>query len=136
MKGNIGITISRIHSSHVEDDFISIEMEDKISHVRFLKLKMALADFSKAITGLSSQEATAEFSHLEHIGKQKIREERETLCPIVSHDKIYLEKWLEKNRQEEGWILNPYLGLRGAIAYPLRKEGTILRYSVYKYIDV
>jgi len=62
-----------------------------------------------------------------------VEESRKVLCPLKTYRKTDLEEWLSKNAQEEGWILNNYLRSQSSVTHT--EEGTILRYSVTKYVN-
>ena len=71
---------------------------------------------------------------LEHVGKKKVTEPRTAIAPksIPSHSRDELRAWLQENRQEDGWIIDSYLGSQNSVT---RDQGeTVLRYSVFKYV--
>jgi hypothetical protein len=45
-----------------------------------------------------------------------------------------LEQWLQDNAQEEGWIIDHYLGSQSSIDHMDGK--TFLNYSVHKYVEL
>ena len=63
----MSLGISRV-SSNMEDDFISIIVEDDLSGARFLELKLGMADFARAISGLHGVGATGTVRGLDVIG--------------------------------------------------------------------
>ena len=135
-RGSVSFTITR-PQSNIEGDYISLAIEDDVSWIRFVKLKISLENFTRALTGLAAQQAEAEFFGLEYVGKKQIQENRTILCPLATHKKREeMEKWLEENAQEEGWFLRSYLGSQNSTYSDPKGEGTFLRYSVYKYVDV
>jgi len=125
------VTISR-STSNFADDVINLRISDEKSSIEFVDLKISLSDFALAITGLSSISAQGEVRGLERIGKERVYESRSINCPIKSYNKEILREWLEKNAQEDGWILNSYLGSQNSVAH--KDDCTILNYSVTKYI--
>src|SRR5258707_234686 len=97
-----------------------------------------LEDFARLVTGLSGMKAKAIFYGLEHVGKTKITEKRKVFCPLASYKKREeMEDWLMTYCQEEGWILNSYLGSRDSTSPAATSEGDgiYLHYSVVKYVD-
>ncbi|WP_272677553.1 hypothetical protein, partial [Providencia sp. PROV076] len=73
-------------------------------------------------------------NELENVGKKKITENRSVICPIRSYEKGILRDWLINNKQEDGYILDPYLGSQSSIQ--MCDEGTVLNYRVIKYVEV
>jgi hypothetical protein len=124
----VNVTITR-----TSRDLISIRLRDSASRIEFVDVTMSLDDFARAVTGLSEISAKAELRGLEHVGKTKQIEQRRVECPIKSYSRDVLQNWLEENCQEEGWIINSYLGSQNSISY--KDDKTIINYSVYRYID-
>jgi hypothetical protein len=124
----VNVTITR-----TSRDLISIRLRDSASRIEFVEVTMSLDDFARAVTGLSEISAKAELRGLEHVGKTKQIEQRRVECPIKSYSRDVLQNWLEENCQEEGWIINSYLGSQNSISY--KDDKTIINYSVYRYID-
>lgn len=115
----------------------NIEVKDEASGNRFLRISMSAEQFAMAITGLYSSGITAEISGLENVGKVRVRERRSvefTGDRKVAYARDGLENWLEENCQEEGWILDTYLGSQKSRQTVADK--TFLNYAVYKYVDV
>ena len=121
------LTISR--DSHNE---INVTITDRASGIRFVELKMTPADFAIALTGQAYIDGEMRFRGLENVGKELVIEKREITAPLSTYDKEELRAWLVENAQEEGWILDSYLGSHGSVHRS--GEATILRYSVRKYI--
>ncbi|MBQ0339640.1 hypothetical protein J9236_00095 [Providencia rettgeri] len=131
MKGKL--TISR--PSYGDDrEKINIVVKCDVSKLRFLSLEIDYADFAKCITGLSEVDCELEVSGLENVGKKRITEQRSVICPIKSYEKRVLRDWLINNKQEDGYILDPYLGSQSSIK--MCDEGTVLNYRVIKYVEV
>jgi len=74
MKGRI--SISKVHVSGEdivipgEKDYISIEIEDELSSIRFLSLKMSLLNFANAITGQGYLPVDFKLGGLKNVGKK------------------------------------------------------------------
>lgn len=69
-EGNI--TITRPSGGDATDNpYISIEVQDNRSRVRFLSLKVNMADFAKAITGFGHTPCRIEVSDLERVAMFK-----------------------------------------------------------------
>jgi hypothetical protein len=128
MKINTKITISKN-----SNDEIHIRIKDSVSNVEFVDVEMSLADFAAAITGLAMVNAVADVRGLEYVGKQKVIEKRTAIAPRMGYDRNDMKRWLNKNCQEDGWIIDDYLGPQGSITSV--DEGTLLRYWVYKYVE-
>lgn len=125
------VTISRITYSDYEA--VNISIEDVSSGIQFAELELSAEAFGLAITGLSYREADLTVRGLQYIGKRRVTEKRTIECPLATYDRTKLESWLRENAQEEGWIVNTYLGSQPSVSY---KEGkTFLNYSVTKYVD-
>lgn len=127
MKVALKLSISRASSGE-----INIGIEDALSSIEFIDAKISCEEFAKAITGLSSRPMEAEIIGFEYVGKLKIREERKIECDLKSYNRNELEVWLKNNAQENGWILDSYLGSQSSISYFGDKK--ILNYAVYKYV--
>jgi hypothetical protein len=122
------VTISR--NSH---DMVRISFRDVASGIEFAEASMTVEAYGYAITGLSEQEADLEVRGLEYVGKQRVTESREIVCPLKTYDRKELSAWLSDHAQEEGWLVSTYLGSQSSVKY--KDEGSILRYSVTKYVD-
>jgi len=94
---------------------------------------MDYAQFALAITGLSHADMTFKTRGLEKVGKKRILEKRSIVCPLKTYDRDDLRSWLEENGKEEGWTVLSYLGSQTSIKRT--EEGTVLNYSVEKYIS-
>lgn len=131
MKGKL--TISR-PSYGDNREKINIVVMDQASRLKFLSIEIDYADFTKCITGLSEVSCDLTVNELENVGKKKITENRSVICPIRSYEKGILRDWLINNKQEDGYILDPYLGSQSSIQ--MCNEGTVLNYRVIKYVEV
>jgi len=129
MKLNLKLSISR-----PSDGGISIRIEDELSRIEFIDASISLEEFAEAITGLSSRPMTAEVRGLEFVGRKRATEARSIVCPLDTYDKKVLEQWLKDSAQEEGWMVNTYLGSQSSVRR--WQDGQIvLNYSVTKYVD-
>lgn len=77
------ISIMRVQSSR-DDDYISIEVEDDSSGVRFLEIKLSMHGFAKIITGLSSQNCEITTMRLNLLGS--IAENKTEIIPRLKGD--------------------------------------------------
>lgn len=133
-KLNCEITISRPTTNFRENNFLRIEIRETISGLRFLEAEATLEDFMSALTGHCSQPLKVELRDTEPLGKRRISEPRKKVCPMKGHrDPAVFSDWLRDHAQEDGWELDTYLGRKGAVE--TTNEGTVLRYSVHKYVD-
>lgn len=93
---------------------------------------MSLHEYAECITGLGHVPLAAEVRGLEYIGMKRVSERRSIECPLTCHNRKELEIWLEQNAQEEGWLLNTYLGAQDSVGH--RNGKTVLNYTVTKYV--
>lgn len=124
-KGNM--TISRDSG-----DNINISFRDDASLIEFLDVRMSLEDYALMITGVARVGVEGEVRGLQNVCKTKVTAHRRVECPGGLTRDQYKE-WLIENCQEEGWILNTYLGSQGSVSYGSGK--TFLNYSVYKFVE-
>jgi hypothetical protein len=111
---------------------INLTIQDDASRVQFVDLEINLEHMMEALTGLSHCPCEVEVRGLAYVGKTKVTERREIVCPLKSCKTEDLRRWLVENAQEDGWILDSYLGSQGSTAS--HSEGTLLRYNVYKFV--
>lgn len=114
-------------------EVMTIEVTDKSSNIRFLNLEVPLADFMKALTGQFISEVVGEVIGLSEVGKTRVTEPRQIVCPLKTYKRNELEKWLEENAQEEGWIIDTYLGSQNSTSS--HQDGTLLHYRVRKFVE-
>ena len=126
IEGSLGI-------SRRSDDKICIEIADEASGITFVVAEIDPYDFAQIITGLHGVKAPCRVRGLDVVGKKKIRESRSIVCSVKSYDRKFLEQWLIDNCQEDGWIVDKYLGSQNS-TFPA-DEGTGLNYAVYRYED-
>ena len=132
MKGKV--TITRTWSSH-SDDVITIRIQDELSNIEFVEAGMSLANFASAVTGLAMCKCEFDVRGLNYLGKKKVREARSIECPLpFTTRREELSKWLEENAQEEGWLLDTYLGSQGSVRFKNASGPVTLHYSVVKYV--
>jgi len=122
------LTISRN-----SNDVINITIVDDLSGIQFVDVALDLASFAQAITGCARIHGDMKVRELDHVGLQKITEPRSIVCPLGICDRKILSKWLSDNAQENGWILDAYLGSQHSIGSSAG-NGVILNYKVIKYI--
>lgn len=122
------ITISRC-----SDDSVRVGITDDASGIDFVEATMTKEAFASALFGLGYVPVKIDVIGLEHVGKKRVYEKRTVVCPLEEwSDRDTLSKWLEDNCEEEGWILDTYLGSRGSVT---RENGkTVLHYGVTKYV--
>ena len=124
---------AKVTISRASDDIVRITVKDSASSIAFVVASMTAEAYGFAITGLAEQDASIEVNGLGYVGKQRITERREVVCPLTTYDRYALQEWLRANAQEEGWLLNSYLGSQSSVSH--RDGKTLLRYSVTKYVD-
>lgn len=124
------VTISRPQG--FSEDQIHIQIVDRASRLTIATVKIDPADLTLALTGLSERPATAVVNTSGMIGKKKIVEDRVVKLPDeIGYNRREAEKYIEENYQEEGYILDSYLGSQSSLA---AKNGVYYaRYSVVRY---
>ena len=128
---NIKVSMGIARSSQ---DTYSFDIKDEASGQLIVKVEMTGEEFAQAITGWYQGGYDAKVGDLSVVGKLKVRESRSIYCPLITYTKEELTDWLKINCQEEGWILDPYLGSQQSVKYK-NGEGCILNYSVFKYVN-
>lgn len=121
------LTISRR-----SDDRIFIQIRDEASRNKFVEVEVTPELFGMAVTGLGEVDCSFEVSGLGVVGMQKQTESRRAVCPLKSYDRDQLRAWLRENCAEDGWHIDAYLGSQGSVVST--DEGSILKYSVYRYV--
>lgn len=110
--------------------YLTIECEK--SHAKFAEIVFTPNQFANVITNLHTSDIDVKVNHLDRVGKTRILEPRQVRSPIQSYSREKNEQWLREHCQEEGWLLNSYLGSQKSIQ--MVDGVTLLNYSVYKYI--
>lgn len=124
---------AKVTISRGSDGKVRISFEDTVSHIEFATVALSVEAFGHAVTGLSMQEGELEVHGLEFVGKRRVTEQRQIVCPLKTYNTSELQAWLTDNAQEEGWLLSTYLGSQSSMSSV--DGGTLLRYSVTKYIN-
>jgi len=131
------VTISRVCSSK-DEDVIRISFRDEISRTVFAEATLSPSDFAKAITGLSEVESNISVYQLETVGKKKVVEQREVVCPFYSNNNDKYKEWLIDNAQEEGYTLDTNLRSKDSVTLLYNKvedkHQALLHYRVIKYV--
>ena len=125
--------IGNISICRASDNRVYIKIEDKNSHIQFVDASMSLEDFASAIIGMGMQKLDMEVRGLKNVGKVRVTEKRSIQCPLNTYDKNELKEWLVDNAQEQGWIINTYLGSQNSISRV--NNITVLKYSVNKFVE-
>ncbi len=127
IKANISI-------SRWSNDRIGITIQDEASNIQFVDVSMNFSDFAEAITGHSNMPCEGEVRGLQYVGMERVCENRTVEYPLGGYNKADMRAWLETNCQEDGWLVNGYLGSQSSV---IHKDGkTFLNYSVTKYVPV
>jgi len=128
------ITISR-PSYHDGRKAIRITINDQASRIEFLDAEISMEDFAECLTGHGHQPIEIELRGMDVVGKTRVRETRTIeYTGSNSWEREVLEQWLQDNAQEEGWIIDHYLGSQSSIDHMDGK--TFLNYSVHKYVEL
>ncbi len=125
------ITISKT-SGGSDGPTVAVTLTDDLSGISFFRGEMSLHNYAECITGLGNVEIDAEVRGLEYVGMKRVTESREIECPLLDYKRDVLSRWLSDNAQEEGWLVNSYLGGQGQVIR--ERDKTILRYHATKYI--
>lgn len=125
IKGEVSICRS-------SNGLIYLRAQCQDSRQEFLEIAFTPEQFANAVTNLHMSDIDMKVSNLERVGKKRVTEPREVLSPLTDYSRDVQQKWLEENRQEEGWTLNAYLGSQNSMKHV--DNGTLLRYSVYKFV--
>lgn len=134
-KLNCELSISRPTTNYRDDNFLRISFRDTTSRLQFFEAEVSLGDFMLALTGQIGRPAIVELRGEECVGKKRVMELRKRICPMKGHrDPDVFSDWLRDHAQEEGWEVDTYLGRKGAVEAVA--EGTMLYYSVFKYVEV
>lgn len=89
-----------------EEDYISITVEDELSSINFLEVKMDLESFAKALMGLGNVPVEFELRGLDRVGKRYEYKTEQVYVPndhtgFTSDDLI--DKAVSK-KETDGWI--------------------------------
>lgn len=140
LKQPVEVRIGRVSSGSVDDGYIALEITDPISGIQFLTVNIPFARFGSMVVNGPSSHCEAELRGLEYIGMKRVMERRQIIAPDVPSDVYpksrFYSKWLEENAQEEGWLVNTYLGSQGSIQTDYRTGVTTLHYGVTKFVPV
>lgn len=121
------ITITRC-----SDETVRISIRDNLSRIVFVEARLSLPAYAEAITGLANVPCELQVQGMAHVGKVKVIEPRTAFCPGTHMSDAQLSDWLKEGCKEEGWIVDTYLGSRGAVTP--KDNGYALRYNVVKYV--
>ena len=124
------ITIGR-PSCGSGEKYISIQIKDESSRIRFLEVKISLDQFAECITGRSEVPIMMTVSGLEHIGK--VKESKPMSFPISSHDRDLAAK-LAKELCPEGWLVSKYFGSQKSFSHD-NAEGYTAHTTIYRYVE-
>lgn len=127
----IETSISIVRAS---DNTIRIIVDDESSrNMRMIEIAITPEQFGLLVTGLSSQKCTTVLKNIEVAGKTKIVQKRSmTYTGENRSNRVYLEKFIVDNSQDDGWFINPSLGSQNSIEYNGDGSAT-LNYSTYRY---
>lgn len=140
---DMALSITRPHGGNGEE-YINIEVQDRLSGVRFLQLKVDLAAFASCLTGSSFTDVKGTVLALHNVGKERETEaakatlSRELFDSIVAgpYDarKERLADYLKAHHQRPGWNVNSYLGSQSSI---VERDGIVtLNFSHTRYTEV
>jgi len=119
--------------SRNSNDIVTLQIRDFNSRNQFVSLEFTLEQYALLVTGLAEIQCNMEVKCLDTVGKIKISEEITLTCPRIDLNKEQYRKWIKENFKDEGWEINALLGSHDSIRNT--KDGAILRFSVFKYVD-
>lgn len=82
-KGKISITRPSCGDGR---EYISIRLEDKDSHIKFVEVEVDYGEFTKALTGLAGSQCLLKFHNLENVGKIKEHDNISFIMPEHNYD--------------------------------------------------
>ena len=124
----VSITISKD-----SNDCVSLSLVDSASRIEFVDVKFSLESFARALMGQGwIKSDSCEIRGLDKVSKTKVVEARCVEVPHIGYDRETYVQWLKDNAQEEGWIIDTYLGSQSSITHTNGKA--TLNYHVIKYI--
>lgn len=88
-------------------DYISIRVEDELSSITFLEVKMGLEDFAKALMGLGNVPIEFELQGTDRVGKKYEHKTLEIHVPYRSGDIRSSDDLIDKAVSEQefdGWV--------------------------------
>ena len=105
MKGKISIGKVTCYGSS-EEDYISIGVEDELSSISFLAVKMGLENFTKALMGLANVPVDFELRGIDRVGKRYEHKTEQVHIPHDvdgNHSDIFIDRAIA-NWEIDGWI--------------------------------
>lgn len=112
---------------------ISIQVQCQSSLAGFLEIELTTDQFAMLVTGCHQSDIPMTVRGLDVVGKTRVLEKRQVLCPLKTYAKDELSKWLTLNCQEDGWKINAYLGSQSSTKHV--DNGVLLNYSICKWVD-
>lgn len=131
------ISISRITSNIEEVDYLTLQLKDESSRVRFLEVRIPFTSFVMALTGMMEEPITFYLYHTEHIGKVRETKEETVLVPRHTYaDRETIARLALEPYEVDGWV--GYLP--DALNHTHRTverapEGNRMRVSFHRYVD-
>jgi hypothetical protein len=139
--GEAAVTLGRPSGSGPE--YVTFRVDDRVSGIEFLELRMKLDDFARMLTGLAYNDAEMVTRGLENIGKVREYENAQVFISDKDYNKATagdyyarekeLAKWLNEHHARDGWIIDDYLGSQGSVGYAT--GGKLLNFGYFRYVD-
>jgi len=108
MKGNI--SIAKVTCLGIpEKDHISIRIEDELSAIEFVEVKISLLDFAKAITGQGCIPVEYELNGIERVGMKYESKTIEVCIPSAAHSYGLTDTDIDTSvhaYEIDGWVGN------------------------------
>jgi hypothetical protein len=122
------ITITRTHCND-GNEYIEINVEDVGSNNKFLKVKVGLYNFTRALMNEYGIPMEFEVSNLEAVGK--VKESMELIFPADNRDQALR---ICQEFANDGWTAYPYFGSQSSLI--LHKDGFYWAHGTqYRYVD-
>lgn len=135
MKGRIHISRPSYGSGK---EAICIEVIDESSGVQFIELEMALADFTKAVTGQAHVDVEFELRGVDLVGMVRENKTEEVYMPDGDYDKREQRAARALKKQEvDGWKgrIDDCLNMHKRIGSHPKKKGSIYSVTFTRHVD-
>jgi len=108
IKGNISI----VKSSSGANNYLTIQLEDRESGIRFANIKIGYEGLGKVLTGLSYVPVVYELKHTEKLGKTE--ERKDLVFELPEHigygSRVQYSEDVAHKYADEGWTASTYFG--------------------------
>lgn len=142
LDGNI--RFGNVCSSH-GDGYVTIEIEDELSGIPFLEIKLDYETYGKLIAGNMARDCKVEVLGLENIGKV-----RQTIRATIHIDTSLFDTitagswegrqeriadWIDAHHSVDGWINSRYYGSRDSTVSDFKTQKTAINFTRTRWVD-